>query len=71
MGPCQGAFCTLRAAGILERMRPSGVAALNPVRHFLDERMKGDRPIMWGDGARQFRLNEIIYRDVLALDHAP
>ena len=71
MGPCQGAFCTLRAAGILERMRPSGVAALNPVQHFLDERMKGDRPILWGDGARQFRLNEIIYRDVLALDHAP
>jgi len=40
-------------------------------RLFLDERMKGDRPIMWGDQARQFRLNEIIYRDVLALDHAP
>jgi glycerol-3-phosphate dehydrogenase len=71
MGPCQGAFCTLRAAGILERMRPAGAAALAPVRDFLDERMKGDRPIMWADQARQFRLNEIIYRDVLALDHAP
>jgi glycerol-3-phosphate dehydrogenase len=71
MGPCQGGFCTLRAAGVLERMRPVGEGALAPVRDFLDERLKGDRPIMWGDQARQFRLNEIIYRDVLALDHGP
>jgi glycerol-3-phosphate dehydrogenase len=71
MGPCQGGFCTLRAAGILERMLPSGDDALAPVRDFMDERLKGDRPIMWGDQARQFRLNEIIYRDVLALDHGP
>lgn len=69
MGPCQGGFCTLRAAGILQRMRPS-TAPLAPVREFLDERLKGDRPIMWGDQARQFRLNEIIYRDVFALDLA-
>jgi hypothetical protein len=52
-------------------MRPVGEGALAPVRDFLDERLKGDRPIMWGDQARQFRLNEIIYRDVLALDHGP
>jgi glycerol-3-phosphate dehydrogenase len=71
MGPCQGAFCTLRAAGILETMRPCGPSALQPVRDFLDERMKGNRPIMWADQARQFGLAEIIYREVLDLDHAP
>jgi glycerol-3-phosphate dehydrogenase len=71
MGPCQGAFCTLRAAGILEEMRPSGPSALQPAREFLDERMKGTRPVLWGDQARQFGLNEIIYREVLDLDHAP
>jgi glycerol-3-phosphate dehydrogenase len=70
MGPCQGAFCTLRAAGILEEMRPSGAAALRPVLEFLDERMKGDRPVLWGDQARQFGLNELMYRDVFDLDHA-
>jgi glycerol-3-phosphate dehydrogenase len=71
MGPCQGAFCTLRAAGILEEMRPTGASALQPVREFLDERMKGDRPILWGDQARQFGLTEIMYRDVFDLDNAP
>src|SRR5207249_3479058 len=72
MGPCQGAFCTLRAAGVLERERPSGsAAALRPLREFLDERMKGMSPILWADQARQFQLNEIMYRDVLNLDHAP
>jgi glycerol-3-phosphate dehydrogenase len=70
MGPCQGAFCTLRAAGILQEMQPDQ-SALEPVRDFLDERMKGNRPILWGDQARQFRFNEIIYREVLQLDHAP
>ena len=71
MGPCQGAFCTLRAAGLLEAMRPSGPAALLPVRAFLDERMKGGRPILWGDQARQFALTELIHREVLDLEHAP
>jgi glycerol-3-phosphate dehydrogenase len=72
MGPCQGGFCGLRATGLLERQRPSGgAAALEPLRAFLDERLKGDRPIMWADQVRQFRLNEIMYRDVLNLDHAP
>jgi len=70
MGPCQGAFCTLRAAGILEEMRPVGASALQPARDFLEERMRGDRPILWGDQARQLGLNELIYRDVFDLDHA-
>jgi glycerol-3-phosphate dehydrogenase len=71
MGPCQGAFCSLRAAGILERARPPGRPALGPLRDFLDERMKGGRPILWGDQARQLHLNQVIYREVLDLDHAP
>src|SRR5207253_143670 len=72
MGPCQGGFCSLRAAGLLERLRPTGSArALQPLRDFLDERMKGIRPVMWADQVRQFHLNEIIYRDVLNLDHSP
>jgi glycerol-3-phosphate dehydrogenase len=72
MGPCQGAFCSLRAAGVLEQnRRRSDPGALRPLAAFLEERLRGMEPALWGDGARQFRLNEIIYREVFALDHAP
>jgi glycerol-3-phosphate dehydrogenase len=72
VGPSQGGFCSLRAAGLLERLRPVGSeGALQPLRDFLDERMKGTRPIMWADQVRQFQLNEIMYRDVFNLDNAP
>lgn len=69
MGPCQGGFCTLRAAGLLAELTP-GLDPLAPARDFLEERFRGQRPLMWGDQVRQFRLNEIVHREVLALDHA-
>jgi glycerol-3-phosphate dehydrogenase len=71
MGPCQGAFCALRAAGILAAMYAPGAAGLQSVRDFLDERMKGLLPVLWGDQARQMGLNQLIYREVFDLDHAP
>lgn len=72
MGPCQGAFCGVRAAGALEAAGCAGAGGgLARLREFLDERMKGDRPVLWGDGARQFQLAETIYRDVMDLEHAP
>jgi glycerol-3-phosphate dehydrogenase len=71
MGPCQGAFCSLRAAGVLARTGAAdGEPALQPLKDFLEERFKGNRPILWGDQARQLAINEIIYREVLNLDHA-
>jgi len=68
MGPCQACFCALRATGV----RAAGLAGagegLAPLRDFLEERMRGTRPILWGDQARQHRLTEIVYREVLAVD---
>jgi glycerol-3-phosphate dehydrogenase len=69
MGPCQGCFCAVRAAAVREDLQPLGAGALEPLGEFLEERMKGNRPILWGDGARQHRLTEIVYREVFALDH--
>lgn len=54
MGPCQGGFCTFRAAGVLgERAARAGQAAIADVSDravlgFLRERFKGTRPIAAG-----------------------
>lgn len=72
MGPCQGGFCTLRAAGILHELRPSPVEQTNlALRDFLQERWKGLQPILWGQQLRQERLDELVYLDVLNADHLP
>jgi glycerol-3-phosphate dehydrogenase len=68
MGPCQACFCALRAAGIRAAGIPDEADGLAPLRAFLEERMRGNRPILWGDQARQHGLTEIIYREVLAVD---
>ncbi|MGH7921909.1 MAG: anaerobic glycerol-3-phosphate dehydrogenase subunit GlpA [Candidatus Dormibacteraceae bacterium] len=68
MGPCQGCFCALRALGIRQIGIDEGERALEVLRDFLEERMRGNRSILWGDQARQHRLTEIVYRELLAVD---
>ncbi len=77
MGPCQGGFCTYRAAAIWHELR-NGVApvahappATALIRHFLQERWKGVTPTLWGDQLRQERLNELNYLETLAIDRLP
>jgi glycerol-3-phosphate dehydrogenase len=111
MGPCQGGFCTFRAAGILHELRmrapesaPTGnndgpawevaymqsprhntnsaPAMLNPahspldnpnllLRDFLQERWRGLTPVLWGRQLKQERLDELIYLDIMNIDHLP
>jgi len=75
MGPCQGAFCTFRAAGIwhsLVNRQPSTIEKTNlAIQDFLQERWKGMLPILWGQQLRQESLNELIYLNVLNIDHLP
>ncbi len=80
MGPCQGGFCTYRAAAIWHELRDgaaqangaSGVApATALLRHFLQERWNGVTPTLWGDQLRQERLNELNYLETLAVDRLP
>jgi glycerol-3-phosphate dehydrogenase len=72
MGPCQGGFCTYRAAGILHALRRPPIEDINvALRDFLQERWKGLLPILWGQQLRQERLDELIYLNVLNADHLP
>lgn len=72
MGPCQGGFCTYRAAGILHQLRrPPADEANVALRDFLQERWKGLLSVLWGQQLRQERLDELMYLSVLNADHLP
>lgn len=72
MGPCQGGFCTFRAAGLLHQLGSTDAAGSNnALRDFLSERWKGLVPVLWGVQLRQERLDELIYLSLLNADHLP
>jgi glycerol-3-phosphate dehydrogenase len=72
MGPCQGGFCIPRAAGMLVSAGHMDAAAANTaVRAFVEERWKGDWPILEGRQARQTRLDEWMFHGALDIDHLP
>ena len=77
MGPCQGAFCTCRAAALLAARRDAGLAppqAPEPndsLRGFLRERLKGAAPIAWGDQLMELWLEAGVYRGTLAVETLP
>ena len=72
MGPCQGAYCTFRAVGILHSLRHPPIVETNTsLRDFLQERWKGNLPILWGQQLRQARFNELVYVNVLNAGSLP
>jgi glycerol-3-phosphate dehydrogenase len=72
MGPCQGGFCTYRAAGVLHDLRHLPLHSTNDaLLQFLEERWKGITPVLWGDDLRQIRLDEEIYINLLGVDRLP
>ena len=72
MGPCQGGFCSSRAAGLLcASGARSSVEATAELRGFLKHRWIGLWPILAGAQLRQAALDEWIARGTLDVDHAP
>lgn len=74
MGPCQGAFCTCRAAAMLAARRDAGLLppqAPEPndaLVGFLRERFRGSRPIAWEQQLQELIFESGIYRGTLAVD---
>jgi glycerol-3-phosphate dehydrogenase len=72
MGPCQGGFCTYRAAGIMHEAEDLPVKETNKALvDFLQERWKGITPVLWGHQLRQVLLDEGIYLGLLGMDKLP
>lgn len=70
MGPCQGGFCIYRATGVLHGVeRLDNRAANESLLAFLQERWKGVHPILYGDQARQARLDDWIFQGLLGVQH--
>ncbi len=74
MGPCQGAFCMVRATSLLAARHATGelpAGAPDPnhaLLEFLAERTRGTHPIAWGDQLAELALTAGIFRGTLAVD---
>jgi glycerol-3-phosphate dehydrogenase len=72
MGPCQGGFCTYRAAGILHDLGGTDARRADElVLMFLQHRWQGLEPILYGDQLRQAVLDDWIFQGTLDVEHLP
>lgn len=68
MGPCQGELCAYRCAGLFNiygNVGPSETAIL--LKDFLEERWKGIKPVLWGDGLRESEFTYWIYEGLFGI----
>ena len=79
MGPCQGGFCTFRAAGVVAERGARGILPPEPTAmtpgavdaillDFLAERFRGTRPIAWGRQLQELWITAGLYGGVLGVD---
>jgi glycerol-3-phosphate dehydrogenase len=67
MGPCQGELCAYRSAGLLSSAGEAERDPLELLEEFLEERWKGLKPVLWGDGLREAEFTYWIYRGLMGL----
>jgi glycerol-3-phosphate dehydrogenase len=72
MGPCQGGFCSYRAAGLLHHDGYYDRSQANQaLGSFAQERWKGQQMVLWGQQLCQSRLDTWIFQGVFDLEHTP
>ncbi|WP_216379110.1 anaerobic glycerol-3-phosphate dehydrogenase subunit GlpA [Arcanobacterium phocae] len=84
MGPCQGTFCAIRAAGVMHEVyrkaetttaEGSAPAAADRtstmLRLFTTNRFDGVYPLLYGEQMREAALNQWILQGTLDIDHLP
>jgi glycerol-3-phosphate dehydrogenase len=68
-GPCQGAFCSVR---VLSHMYDNGhlehTQGIEDLKRFLNERWKGEQPLLWGDAIVQSSIKEMIHCGLFSLE---
>lgn len=68
-GPCQGSFCGIRIGSYLyDQGLRHDRSGLTDLRHFFDERFKGQCSVSWGQQAAQMELAEAMHCGLLGLD---
>jgi len=68
-GPCQGTYCSARISShMVDRGDISGRDAVVQLKRFLQERWRGQRPLLWDNPMIQSELQEAIHCGFLNLD---
>lgn len=68
-GPCQGGFCGPRVtAHLYESGAVEGERGLHELKHFIERRWRGKRPVLWGLPLMQAELQEAVHCNILELE---
>lgn len=67
-GSCQGTFCGARiTAHLYDCNAVAGTEGAEGLKSFLNERWRGQRPVLWGDAVSQAELKEALYFGLMGL----
>jgi glycerol-3-phosphate dehydrogenase len=68
MGPCQGELCAYRGAGLFHEFGAADPEeSVDLLKDFLEERWKGLKPVLWGDGLREAEFTYWIYQGLFGI----
>lgn len=68
-GPCQGAFCSVRILSHLYNIKElTHGQGINDLKRFLNQRWKGEQPLLWGSAIVQSSVKEMIHCGLFGLE---